>query len=103
MTLETRKFPEIAFRSTSVEKLSDGRWMVTGNLALHGVTRPVSLTVKRAGGSYTTRAVLKQTDFGIKPITVGGGMIKVKNEIEIDFKIFARQEGRPIGDTFSNR
>jgi polyisoprenoid-binding protein YceI len=91
MTLETKKFPEITFRSTSVERLSDGQWKVTGNLALHGVTKPVSLTVKRTGDSYAAHTVLKQTDFGIKPITVGGGMVKVKNEIEIDFQIFPRR------------
>ncbi len=90
MTLETKKFPEIAFRSSRVQKLSDGEWTVDGDLFLHGVTKPVSLTVKRAGESYTTHSILKQTDFGIKPISIGGGIIKVKNEVEIDFQIFAR-------------
>jgi polyisoprenoid-binding protein YceI len=90
MTLETKKFPEIRFRSSRVEKLAGGQWKVDGDLSLHGVTKPVSLTVKQTGDSYATRTVLKQTDFGIKPISIGGGMIKVKNEVEIDFQIFAR-------------
>jgi polyisoprenoid-binding protein YceI len=88
MTLETRKFPQITFRSSRIEKLSDGQWKVDGDLALHGVTKPVSLTVKRTGDSYAAHTVLKQTDFGIKPISVAGGTIKVKNEVEIDFQIF---------------
>jgi hypothetical protein len=88
MTLETRKYPQIKFESSHVEKLGDGQWKVDGDLTLHGVTKPVSLTVKRSGASYSTRTMLKQTDFGIKPVTVGGGMIKVKNEVEIDFQIF---------------
>ena len=54
-------------------------------MSLHGVTKPVSLTVKQAGSSYTAHTVLKQTTFGIKPISVGGGVIKVKDEVEIDF------------------
>lgn len=90
MTLDTKKFPAIAFRSSRVEKVADGQWKVNGDLSLHGVTKPVSLTVKRTGDSYTTRIVLKQTDFGIKPISVGGGTIKVKNEVDIDFQIFPR-------------
>jgi polyisoprenoid-binding protein YceI len=90
MTLETKKFPEITFRSSRVQKLADGEWKVDGDLSLHGVTKAVSLTVKQTGESYTTHTVLKQTDFGIKPISIGGGMIKVKNEVEIDFQIFAR-------------
>jgi polyisoprenoid-binding protein YceI len=90
MTLETRKFPQITFRSTRVERLADGQYKVEGDLSLHGVTKPVGLTVKRTGNSFTARTVLKQTDFGIKPISVGGGMIKVKNEVEIDFVIVPR-------------
>ena len=90
MTLETRKFPQITFHSSRVDKLSDGQWKVEGDLTLHGVTKPVSLTVKRDGGAYTAHTALKQTNFGIKPISVGGGMIKVKDEVEIDFTIFPR-------------
>jgi len=90
MTLETKKFPELTFRSSRVDKLADGQWKVEGDLSLHGVTKPVSLTVKRTGDSYTAHTVLKQTDFGIKPISVAGGTIKVKNEVEIDFLIFPR-------------
>ena len=47
MTLETKKFPEITFRSSRIEKLADGQWKVDGDLSLHGVTKPVSLTVKQ--------------------------------------------------------
>src|SRR5580693_3139733 len=46
MTLEPKRFPEITFRSSRVEKLSDGQWKVDGDLSLHGVTKPVNLTVK---------------------------------------------------------
>ena len=91
LTLETKKYPEIAFRSTRIERIADGQWKVDGDLSLHGVTKPVSLTVKQTSDSWTTRTVLKQTDFGIKPISIGGGMIKVKNEVEIDFQIFPRK------------
>ena len=90
MTLETNKYPEITFRSSRIERSNDGQWKVDGDLLLHGVTKPVSLTVKQSGNSWTTHSTLKQTDFGITPISVGGGMIKVKNEVEIDFQIFAR-------------
>ncbi len=89
MTLEVKKFPGIAFRSAHVDKIADGQWKVEGGLTLHGVTRPVSLIVRQTGESWSTRTVIKQTDFGIKPISIGGGMIKVKNEVEIDFQIFA--------------
>jgi polyisoprenoid-binding protein YceI len=90
LTLEPKKFPEITFHSSRIQKLADGQWKVEGDLSLHGVTKAVSLIVKRDGGAYTAHAILKQTDFGIKPISLGG-VIKVKNELEIDFQIFPRQ------------
>src|SRR5258708_804278 len=92
MTLETRKFPEIKFHSSAIAKVGDDQWKVSGDLSLHGVTKPVSLIVKRSGDAYSAHTVLKQTDFGIKPISVGGGTIKVKNEVEIDFQIFPRHK-----------
>src|SRR5690349_12392309 len=57
MTLETKRFPEITFRSSRIEKLAEGQWKVEGDLSLHGVTKPVSLTVKRTGDSYTAHTV----------------------------------------------
>ena len=89
MTLETGKFPQIAFRSTRIGKLADG-WKVEGDLSLHGVTKPITLAVKKAGNSYIAHTALKQTTFGIKPISIGG-LIKVKDEVGLDFTIFPRQ------------
>ena len=90
LTLEPAKYPEIAFQSSSVEKMAEGQWKVDGTLSLHGVTRPVSVIVRRSGDAYAGHVVIKQTDFGIKPVSVAGGTIKVKNEVNIDFQIFAR-------------
>ncbi|MBZ5677893.1 MAG: YceI family protein [Acidobacteriia bacterium] len=88
MTLETTRFPQITFSSSRISKLADG-WKVDGDLSLHGVTKPVSLAVKKAGDSYTAHTAVKQTTFGIKPISIGG-LIKVKDEVELDFAIFPR-------------
>ena len=90
MTLETARYPEIAFQSSHTEKASEGEWLVDGVLSLHGVSKPVRIDVRRDGDAYTGRTILKQTDFGIKPVSVAGGTIKVKNEIEIKFKIYTR-------------
>jgi polyisoprenoid-binding protein YceI len=90
MTLDVAHFREIKFQSTHVEKTGDA-WRVDGSLSLHGVSKPVTVTVKRVGEAYTGTTVLKQTEFGIKPISVAGGTIKIKNEIEVSFMIFARK------------
>ena len=91
MTLESSRYPEITFRSSRVEKQAEMNWKVEGMLTLHGVTKPVALSVSRNGNAYVGHATIKQTDFRIKPISVGGGVIKVKNEVEIDFQIVQRQ------------
>jgi len=88
MTLETAKYPEISFRSTGINKVSEGQYKVDGMLSLHGVSKPVTVTVNRDGGSFTGRAVITQTDFGIKPISVAGGTIRVQNAVEVTFAIF---------------
>jgi len=89
MTLEIAKYPEIAFRSTHVEKAAEGQYKVDGVLSLHGASKPVSVIVRRSGESYSGHSVIKQTDFAIKPISIGGGMIKIKDPVDIDFVIFS--------------
>ena len=86
--LDSAKYPEITFRSSSVAKSGENQWQVKGDLALHGMTKPVEVSVKRDGDAYTGSATIKQTDFGIIPITVGG-VVKVKNELQIAFRIVA--------------
>jgi polyisoprenoid-binding protein YceI len=85
--LDTGRFPEIAFASTAVKSSDPQRYLVRGNLTLHGVTRPVELTVTFFGGHYTGKVTLKQTEFGITPVKIAGGTVKVKDAIEIAFDI----------------
>src|SRR5487761_1457009 len=58
-TLESARFPDIAFRSTSVEKQGQSQWKVDGMLTLHGVTKPVAVAVTRNGEAYEAHAVIK--------------------------------------------
>lgn len=89
--LDTQKYAEIAFESASVQPDGNGSYKVTGNLTLHGQTHLAQVAVKRAGdGKYEGTAKLKQTVFGIQPITIGGGAIKVKDEIDLAFTIVLR-------------
>ena len=85
--LESATFPQIRFESTAIRKVADGRWSVTGNLSLHGKTNPVVADVRLEGNAYAGQAVLKQSQFGIKPVSAGGGTVKVKDELKIDFMI----------------
>lgn len=74
---ETSKFPMATFKSTRVEKTSGmDRLNVTGNLTLHGVTKPVTLqvTVVKVGLNPRTNlptvgfdatTMLRRSDFGL--------------------------------------
>ena len=85
--LDTSRFPEIKFVSGKVEVLGESHWRVTGNLTLHGQTKPVILETTLEKGHYRGTATVLQTNFGITPIKVAGGSIKVKDEVQIEYDI----------------
>jgi polyisoprenoid-binding protein YceI len=85
--LESESYPLIIFHSTKIEKAGVNHWLVTGELTLRGQSRPVRAEVHYAEGAYTGHSTIKQTDFGINPISVAGGAVKVKNELEIQFVV----------------
>jgi polyisoprenoid-binding protein YceI len=85
--LDAERHPEIAFRSTGAESSGAGSWKVEGNLALHGQTHTVVVEVREEGGHYVGTSRFKLTEFGIQPVKVAGGSIRVKDEIRIEFNI----------------
>lgn len=85
--LDSTQFPQITFESTSVERPSNGAFVIHGQLSLHGTTKPVELKVRREDGSYKGTCTLKQRDFGITPVSIAGGTVKVKDELQIEFDI----------------
>jgi polyisoprenoid-binding protein YceI len=87
--LESEKYPQVQFRSSNVSTLTEGSWKISGTLTLHGVTKPLSVDAKREGDAYTGNVTVKQTDFGIQPVSIAGGAVKVKNELEIHFEVYA--------------
>jgi polyisoprenoid-binding protein YceI len=70
-----------------VEFRGADHWLVSGNLDLHGQTQPIAVDVTLKDGLYKGSAILKQTKFGITPVTVAGGTVKVKDDLKIEFHI----------------
>lgn len=93
------EFPEMTFRSTRIEKTGDGEFSVTGDLTIHGVTKPVTLKVEevseeakdpwgatRIGASAKTK--IKRSDFGLTwnaALETGGLM--VGDDVKLDFEL----------------
>lgn len=93
--LDVSKYPTVSFRSTSIELLrrsgSDMKLAVVGTLSLHGTTRsiemPVDAQIAANGVTARGRFSVKQTDYGMKPVSVAGGMVSVKDALTIHFTI----------------
>jgi polyisoprenoid-binding protein YceI len=71
--LGSAKFAEIRFESTSIRQVGEGRWTVIGNLTLHGETHSITIDVRNEGGAYVGESRIRQTQFGIHPVSVAGG------------------------------
>lgn len=66
------------------------------DIELHGVTRRQRVAVdwQAAQGELRARGrlVLLQTDFGMQPLTVLGGALRVEDRLEMDFDLRARRQ-----------
>lgn len=73
---DTEKFPEVKFESTELKKTSDRTGILTGNLTVKDITKPVTLNVvfnKAANDSFaktyklgfSATGQVKRTDFGV--------------------------------------
>jgi len=97
---DVEKYPEMAFRSKSVEAAGDGELRVKGDLTIHGVTREVTLTVEgptpeakdpwgnqRIGATATTK--INRKDFGLVwnvALEAGGVLVGEDIKISIDLE-----------------
>ena len=105
--LESSKYPEIVYEapSISITRNDEALFSATlnGTLSFHGVTRNQTVTARIAVFDEMLRAsgefVLNQSDYGIKPISVAGGALKVKDEL----KVLLRDGRSQTGLTASRR
>jgi polyisoprenoid-binding protein YceI len=74
--LDADKYPTITFKSTKVAPAGKGKLKVTGDLTVHGVTKPVVLdvTVNKVGehpmlkapaAGFDATTTIKRSDFGV--------------------------------------
>lgn len=76
--LNVEEFPEMSFISTAIERTGEKTGKITGDLTLHGVTKPVTLdaTFRKMGDypmqegvqaiGFDATGSLKRSDFGIE-------------------------------------
>jgi polyisoprenoid-binding protein YceI len=98
---DVAKYPTMTFKSTSV-KTQGSTYLVTGDLTLHGVTKPVTLTLESPGNEqvgmdaksvhrgFTATTTINRQDFGLTwNGTLKSGESVVGNDIKIELDIEA--------------
>jgi len=98
---DVAKYPTITFKSKKIEQAGEGKFKVTGDLTIHGVTKEVVLNVEgqpkpfkdpfgknRIGGMATTK--INRKDFGLtwtKALETGGVLVGDDVDITIDTEL----------------
>jgi len=102
--LEVQRFPTASYESKqiTVQKLSDDllRARVTGELSFHGVTQSHSFDARvtrmgamlRISGEFS----LRQSDYGIRPVSFAAGALRLKDEVKFNFELVARMRDESV-------
>jgi polyisoprenoid-binding protein YceI len=92
--LDVAKFPEITFKSKSVEKKGDG-YVAHGTLTIHGVPKDVDLPFTLSGPVATQRGKVLGAESGLtinrQDYGVAGGKLVVGDDLKIELSVEARQ------------
>lgn len=95
---DVEKFPQITFKSTKVEKTSDG-YKVTGSLTIRDVTKEITLETESGGSAkdpwgnervaFTAKTSLDRREYGLQwnqALETGGVLVGEKIEIELEIQ-----------------
>jgi polyisoprenoid-binding protein YceI len=90
-------FPEISFTSTGVERSDEGGFLVTGDLTIKGVTKPITVDFEWTGAAtdpfqnqrigFEGKAVVNRKDWGVSwnaALEAGGVLVSEKVTLEFD-------------------
>jgi polyisoprenoid-binding protein YceI len=101
--LETDKFPKITFKSTKIEHRGDTNWRLSGDLTIHGVTKPIVFDVEFLGVTvspwgtkpfgFEAIAEIDREDWGLtwnQALETGGVVVGKKVRIEINVELLAK-------------
>jgi polyisoprenoid-binding protein YceI len=75
---DVAKYPELSFTSTSMKKKGKNKYAITGDLTLHGITKPVTMNLvfrgttvnpmsKATTAGFQLQGVIKRSDFNVGP------------------------------------
>jgi len=90
--LDVEHHPLIRLNATSIEIAGPEHLRVAGTMEINGQSRQVTIPMRykpnQTGGfNFYGDFTVSQTNFGMQPEKVGGGTVKVKDEVTIRFQI----------------
>jgi polyisoprenoid-binding protein YceI len=96
--LKASRFPLAIFESEHIDVNSDRHPLnvkLSGELTLRGVTRRHSFSARVSNADSSLRIAgefaLLQTLYGIKPASVAGGVVRLKDQLQFNFEIIAKR------------
>jgi polyisoprenoid-binding protein YceI len=105
---DVENHPELTFRSRRIERSSDDRFALVGDLTIRGTTREVTLEVDSAGqtrdpwgnlrAAFSAKTSVDRKSFGLtwnQALETGGVMVGDRVEIEIEVEA-VRQEASAV-------
>ncbi|MCB5910828.1 YceI family protein [Streptomyces pinistramenti] len=107
--LNVEAYPDITYRSTGLDPAGPDRWTVHGELALHGVVRPVDLSLSYLGtgpdpwggtrAAFSATAELRREDFKMNyNQVVAAGIAAIGTTLRVQLDIQAVQgDSLPTG------
>lgn len=98
--LAMEEYPEITFKSTSVQKTDDATYKVTGDLTIRGVTKPVTIDFEFTGSAvdpwgnlrvgFEGQTTINRKDWGVNwNAALEAGGVLVSEKVTLEFEIAA--------------
>ncbi len=105
---DVQNYPTITFKNTKVEQVSGNEYNVTGDLTMHGITKPVTFKAEYNGqgknpyglqvAGLSARAKINRKDWGLNwnvGLETGGVLVSEDVNIEIDLEAIYKGDGTP--------
>jgi polyisoprenoid-binding protein YceI len=83
--MDSAKYPLLKFASTAIIRKGDNAYEVRGDLTIRNVTKPVLVTLTEKDGVCEGKAIVKLTDFKLKPPSALLGAIGTRDEMTVSF------------------
>ncbi len=100
---DVEKYPEITFKSSKITRVDSDSYAVAGTLTMHGVSKPITLTVDYLGemsamggvrAGYELSTTINRKDYGVswnRALDAGGWVIGDDVEVSVNLEVVKQE------------